>query len=499
MGVDFSEPQKQSAVGIVVMFFDTIRHFIKAFWVFLVVYILKPHAVGSLYVFAGLMVLLVLFAIIAYLKFRNFTFFLDERNDEFVITEGILNKSRTTINLNKIQQVNIKQSLLQKIIGVHSLDVDTAGSSKEEVVIKAISHDIALALKSRLLDHGDGRMEAVEQATEVKAIEETKPFVKISFSSLLKMGITSNYIKSFLLLLAFFFSTYENVQHFYNDTSIDTDQIGHYTQRFNLFEMVIIVLVLLFAVIIVVNVFRMVFRYFNYTIQKQQGSLLLSFGLLNTKNTILKPERVQIAVVTQNYFQKKMNILQLRIKQATAGEKEQKNTAIEIPGCNELERDEILKLIFHRVPERGLMLKPNWRKLGFAVFLTIIIPIFGFYLVVRYSGNVDPQLYYFVAAYIGVLAILQYFKFRNSRIFIHDDFIIKQSGAWDISHEIIEPEKIQAVTTSQLFWHKSLNIGSLTLHTAGGNVSFQLGNFETIKAYANVWLYELETSDSNWM
>ncbi|WP_298154807.1 PH domain-containing protein [Flavobacterium sp.] len=499
MKVDFSAPQKQSAVGIVVMFFDTIRHFIKAFWVFLVVYILKPHAVGSLYVFAGLMVLLVLFAIIAYLKFRNFTFFLDERNDEFVITEGILNKSRTTINLNKIQQVNIKQSLLQKIIGVHSLDVDTAGSSKEEVVIKAISHDIALALKTRLLEHGDSKIEAVERPTEVITIEETKPFVKISFSSLLKMGITSNYIKSFLLLLAFFFSTYENVQHFYNDTSIDTDQIGHYTQRFNLFEMVIIVLVLLFAVIIVINVFRMVFRYFNYTIQKQQGSLLLSFGLLNTKNTILKPERVQIAVVTQNYFQKKMNILQLRIKQATAGEKEQKNTAIEIPGCNELERDEILKLIFHRVPQRGLMLKPNWRKLGFAVFLTIIIPVFGFYLVVRYSGNVDPQLYYFVAAYIGVLAILQYFKFRNSRIFIHDDFIIKQSGAWDISHEIIEPEKIQAVTTSQLFWHKSLNIGSLTLHTAGGNVSFQLGNFETIKAYANVWLYELETSDSNWM
>ena len=82
---------------------------------------------------------------------------------------------------------------------------------------------------------------------------------------------------------------------------------------------------------------------------------------------------------------------------------------------------------------------------------------------------------------------------------VHDDFIIKQSGAWDICHEIIEPKRIQAITTSQLFWHKGLGIGSLTLHTAGGKIAFQLGDFETIKQHVNLWLYEIETSDSNWM
>jgi putative membrane protein len=72
-----------------------------------------------------------------------------------------------------------------------------------------------------------------------------------------------------------------------------------------------------------------------------------------------------------------------------------------------------------------------------------------------------------------------YFSFRN-RLFINDDFIIRQSGAWDVDNEIIEPGKIQAITTSQLFWHKSVDIGSITIHTAGGNISFQLGNFTTI-------------------
>jgi putative membrane protein len=50
-----------------------------------------------------------------------------------------------------------------------------------------------------------------------------------------------------------------------------------------------------------------------------------------------------------------------------------------------------------------------------------------------------------------------------------------------------------------LFWHKSLNIGSLTIYTAGGNINFQLGNFDKINQYVNLWLYKIEKEDTNWM
>jgi putative membrane protein len=106
---------------------------------------------------------------------------------------------------------------------------------------------------------------------------------------------------------------------------------------------------------------------------------------------------------------------------------------------------------------------------------------------------------YLVAFFVVFTGLIQFFIFKNNRLFINDDFIILQRGAWDVSNEIIEPSKIQAITVSQLFWHKNINIGSLTLHTAGGNIAFQLGNFTAIKQYVNLWLYEIETSDSNWM
>jgi putative membrane protein len=213
----------------------------------------------------------------------------------------------------------------------------------------------------------------------------------------------------------------------------------------------------------------------------------------------LKPEKVQVTSVTQNFFQKKMNVLGLKIMQATGGEKEDHKLAIEIPGCNELEKEAILKLLFQKIPEKGVMLKPNFRKFGFSVFLTIGLPLLGYYFLRYLIIEQFPLIDFLVLFFVLFIGVIQFFLFTNNRLFINDDFIILQSGAWDITNKIIKPSKIQAITTSQLFWHKNINIGSLTLHTAGGNISFQLGNFTTIKQYINLWLYRMETSDSNWM
>ena len=146
-----------------------------------------------------------------------------------------------------------------------------------------------------------------------------------------------------------------------------------------------------------------------------------------------------------------------------------------------------------------MMIQPNFRKLVFSIFLTIVLPLSGFFI---FGNIVDAAVFkysHFAIFYIVFFLIIHFFGFRNYRLFINEKHIVKQSGAWDVQNEIIEIKKIQAITSSQLFWHKNLNIGSLTMHTAGGNLTFYLGNYNKIKEYINLWLYEIETSDSNWM
>lgn len=494
------QPQRQSPIGVLILFLDTVQKWGRGLWPIAVIWIFKFDELNKIYLLLGTLLVLTTIGIVAYLKYRNFTFYLDNHNEEFIISEGIFNKTKTIIQLDRIQQVNINQSLIQRIIGVYELDVDTAGTAKKEGKIQAISHPLALALKARLMDNEKKEISSVElqEAFSSETVEE-RPFMKISFLSLLKVGVTSNYVKSLGLILAFFATAYENSRNFIEHSDFDERKINAYLDRSLALQSIGIIVMLMLCSILIINLVRTIFKYFDYKITRQNGSLLLSFGLLSTKSTILKPEKVQIVTITRNYFQRKMNILELKIKQATSGEKEERKSVIEIPGCNEKENEIILKLLFGRVPQKGVMLKPNFRKLVFSIFLSIVLPLTGFFAFANYIEQQVFEYVYLLPLYVFFVGAIVYFGFRNNRLFIHDDFIIKQSGAWDVENKIIEPGKIQAITTSQLFWHKRVDIGSITVHTAGGNISFQLGNFTLLKQYVNLWLYEMETSNSNWM
>jgi putative membrane protein len=495
----FNKPQRQSIAGVLVLFFDTSYQYGKAFGPLLFFYVLKFKDFNTPLVILSLLGLILVIVIIAYLKYLNFTFYLDHEKSEFIIQEGILNRSNTTIQLYKIQQVNITQNLLQRAINVYSLEVDTAGSSDNEIKIKAISHELALELKSSLLQNVIGTPPTYSSAIDSAGSNVTEqPFLKISLLSLVKMGITSNYVKSFSFLLLFFFTILDYMEKVFGE-EIYSQDIGNYVNFERMVQSIFVLLFIFIAVMVLINLVRIVLKYFDYTINKQEGSLLISYGIINKYNIILKPEKVQITSVSRNYFQKKLNVLEIKIKQAAQGEKEEHKSSIDIPGCNELEKNNILQLIFKRIPEKGITLKPNFRKLVFAVLLTIVLPLLAYFRVRTLLPNFDYHYDFIAVIYVLFVCLLQYFKFRNSRLFIEDDFIVLQSGAWDISNKIIEPNRIQAITTSQLFWHKNINIGSLTLHTAGGNIAFQLGDFEKIKQYVNLWLYRLEKSDSNWM
>ena len=308
---EFNQPQRQSLIGVLVMFTDTFQKIARALWPILVVWIFKFNELNKLYVALGVIGIVSVVGIIAYLQYLNFTFYIDEDADEFIINKGVLNKSKIAIQLHKIQQVNINQSFVQKLIGVHALDVDTAGSHKKEVSIRAISHDLAIALKTKLLTEAKSTS-VTNETTEFVESEKEVPFIAISFLSLIKIGITSNYVRSFGLLLAFFLTIYENVQNLMGNSealdSVDQKIDTYINENVALFSAMLFIITI-FLVIMVINLVRTIVRYFDFKIAKQHRSLLLSYGLLNTKNTIIKPEKVQIVALSQNWLQKKMDVL----------------------------------------------------------------------------------------------------------------------------------------------------------------------------------------------
>lgn len=496
--VDFSQPQRQSLPGILVMFANSLQKTVRAFWPILIVWIVRFDSLNKLVFFGSIAGVILIIAVISYLQYLFFTFHIDDENAEFVIQKGVLNKTRITIQLNKIQQVNINQSLIQRLVGVHKLEIDTAGSDKKEASISAISHELATILKERLINHSQS--ELTENAE--KNVEEITPtsFIKIGLPSLIKIGFTSNYIKSFALIFLFFSTIIENLKQM-NAEVINEIQVTNYLDSLPIYTSLFMVIGFFITLILLVNLVRTILKYFDFTIQKSKQAIILSYGLLSTKNTLLNPNKVQKIKVTQNYFQKKLDVTTIGIHQASSdAEKVKEKDQIEVPGCNENERDAILKLLLGQLPQKGTMYLPNWRKLAVNTFFFLLVPIAITLFLNHKTEFVTWNDWFMYTAIFSVFAgVMLWFSFKNYKLFVSEDFVIKQNGAWDIDTTIIEPYKIQAIETQQFFWQKATNIGSVTLSTAGGTLSFTTGNYTEIKQLVNYWLYQVETWEKGWM
>ncbi len=494
---DFNTRQRQSLIGIVVLAADSLQSNVRALFPLFIVAVFNGEKKGFLLVLAGL--LLVGGIIIGYLQYLNFTFYIDEATGEFVVKKGILSKTRIAIPLNRIQQVNINQNLLQRILKVHGLEVDTAGSGKTEVKIKAMSHTQAIALEERLLNYkAQQDYDATDETYTAK--KQARPFIRISFLSLLKTGITSNYIRSIGLILAFFISTWQHLDDFLTFSHTDSSFLDEYISMDFLVRSIATITVFILFLMLAVNLGRTILKFFDFKVTKEDGTLLLSHGLINTRNTIIKPQRVQILTVGRNYFQKKFDITDLRIRQASDLEatKDRLKMMMEIPGLSTSEKDALLRFIYSEMPERGFEVLPNIRKAIFETFKFILLPFAVFYTYTFFVPEAKEALI-FTPVYVLFAGILIYFAYRNSRLYVSPEFIIRQRGAWDVDNDILEPHKIQSVKLQQFFWQKWSDVGTVRLYTAGGQVNFGVARFSQLQKLANYWLYQVESGNKNWM
>lgn len=503
--MNFYIPNRQAPIGIVVNFIYALQKFVRAFFPLAILILVRLNKGGKVYgltMFSVIFVVLLLLTfVIAYLNYRFFTFHIEKETDAFVLQKGIFNKTKTTIQLKKIQQVNINQSFINKVLGIYSIEIDSAGSAAKEGMIRSVSHEVAQTLKETLLTYKEGLLQE-EDSTNVQSENQegvtAQKVRSIRLLTLLKVGVTTNYLYTMGIVLLFANSLiYEGSRIFgdsFDDEAIDT----FIEERITIYVGLVLMLFFL-AIIFIANIIRTVLKFYNYKVVVQKENLFLSYGLFHTKSTIIKPSRVQLVKIVRNYFQKLWGISSFKIHQVFGKESMNKKTALEIPGCSNSEAQEFFDMIYKKpLNFKGEELKYNYRFFGFRFFFLVLIPVtlfLGFTQdLFETSWRLSSAGGYFV---LVTLLIWRYFKV--GRLIVTPDFIIVKTGAWDITHTILEPHKIQKIVLSQFVWQKAANVGSLALYTAGGIVHFSTSNYEQLKKCSNQWLFQIESENKPWM
>lgn len=486
---DYNQPRKQSIKGLLVLFVYQFQEILRQFWLPLLYLIFKLNFKEHPEYYLAILGLIVLVFVVVYLKYVNYTFHINSKLKEFVIEEGIFNKTKLSITFNKIQQVNINQSFIQKLVNVYSLSIDTAGSDKNEVKIKALNLETAEFLKLELMENSKF------DSSNKESFEKEKLVFKTSLFTLLKVAITSQYGKSIAILLGFIATIYNTIDDLTRNFDLDSSIIDQEVAINRVLNSITILIIFTLIIVFIINIVNIFIKYYNFSIIKILDSLSISSGLFSTKNKLLKPEKVQTITYSQNYFQKKLNFFNLKIQQATGDEfsKQSIDNQIFVPGCSQEELNKILNFLYQNQPKKELILLPKIQFFVPVFVFLIFIPLVIFYTLgfIIYRELFNYQV--MVLIYIILVLIYNLFKYKNSALYFDGTYIQKRFGAWDVSYQIVAAHKLQGFTLQQKIWHQKNDIGDLIFHTASGSFSFRFAQYSKLEKYVNYWLYKVES------
>lgn len=511
MSEKFIIPQRQSSLGIILIFSEKAYKFVKALGVYLAIIVFSSTGRKILpYSLWGISIFVVLGLVYSYFYYRKLLFHIDYEREEFVLVKGVFSTDKINIPFDKIQQVDLKRSILQRIIGVYSLKIDTAGSKDKEIEIKAISGEKARAISRILIYERDKKQADADDEIPIENQEETYTSdevdqrlwtFKLSFLSLIKVGITRSYFRGFLLILAFAGSIYSQLQPY--DSESYFNQIKPMAEsELNLstltFIVVLILIIIVFLLSVLVTIGEVIVKHFNLKMEQTKTRLAIEMGLKTNTHVSFQPRRLQRLEVSTNPIQKWLNLYQLQFSLASS-ENDMDKSKIIVPGLSLAIVDRVKSFLYQETQTEGSLYKPHkaWMNRRIYALLFPLVLIWSFLLL---SGH-NFQLVYGVilsAVYFVLMTLYQWMIYKSIRLEISNDFLSVQKGWWTQKKDIIEIYKMEGVSVRQPFWYRRRKIYNLTFHTAGGDVMIRTISEEFLEEI-NFLLYKVETSQCAWM
>ncbi len=496
---DFSQPQRQSKVGLILIFGTALFHLVRNLWVVVIYFLVRDvDRQIMLLTILGLFVILLLTLGYSVLAFLNFKFHIDEKNREFVLRKGVISTDVINIPFEKIQQVNFRRNLLQRLIGVYSVVVETAGSQDKEIEIKALFQDKANELSERLMElkQAEKATGEEEQASDLEEVTVGKIFrtpeweYHVSLLTLFKLGLTSNYLRGVGIIIAFYFTLREQ---FMLDEVFPDEMPGQEFVEKSSF--IFIIGLLLFGMVITVA--ETVIKYYDLNLKQFKESLQVEMGLRNNTKVNIRSARVQMLEVSTNPLQKLLDLFTLKISLASSQDDLEKSR-ISMPGLTPEVVKQVQKFIFKQESSEKVVILPHkivlWRKFSRGSIPAVIGLVAGIIF------NVPTLLLGgLMSVYLILLTLYNYFYYKRLQLSFDENILVKTSGLWIRRKQFLEIYRLQAVSVRQPLWYKRRGIVNLTFHSAGGDISFNGVRKKEVTPLVNFLMFRVESIERSWM
>ena len=464
---------------------------------------------------------LILLIVSASLKFYYFQYRLSKNTIE--IRAGVFRKSHTNLPFARIQNVKLEQPIYYRLTGYACLQLDTAGSVKQEVKVAALPLTFAETLKQQILaqhkqvnqSEFDSELEleldlninkdlnqdlAQTQKHNAETLLNTR-----SLKDLIIHGVTSNRIWIFLGASAPF------IDDFYEFISEKLLSLGlDLTDIFNLathswLEIGLYALTLTFLVMFVLTLFSVlgsVMTFYGYTLSKAGDKYIRRSGLFTKHEVTMRLSRLQMIVQKQDWLDMLLKRINLKFEQSDANLQNASTNAVNnkvmVPSITPEQSQQLIDDVFPENQLNTISFTPISKHFLVRHLAYTLLPLF---LICQTMLLVNEQYELTITvllpfAFIAFLIVMRWFRWGYAS---DDNFIYVRKGYVGVDYYCLPIYKVQQTTFKQSIMMKRKKLATARLVLASGTVTVPyIGEQQTYDVLNDV-LYQVESCNKSWM
>lgn len=384
--------------------------------------------------------------------------------DTFDIRSGVISRRNREIPLRRVQNVDVTENVVHRLLGIAQVNIETAGGSVSEANLRYVGADVARDIqrdvrrrKKELAGAGEGVDEYEAEGGEER---EGRKLYEISGNELLLLSTFS--IDFRLVGFAFFFLSFVPPERLEALEGISAE----------VSTLPVVVLGFLVALVLWVIGFGTSFsRYYGFVLSRVDDTLGYERGLFNRYSGSIPVDKIQTFTMEENVLKRRFDYATLGVETAgyspTQARQQGSETAVPLA-----KKDRVTRLAedIDDVETPEFELPPKRARRRYAVRYTLLL---GALTVVLYAAeflsSFSPPDWYLPLVALPLAPVAAHLKWRNRGYYVGDDYVATRNGFWNRTTVILPYYRVQNVIESATVLQRRWRIATVTIDTAGSS------------------------------
>ncbi|WP_339103664.1 PH domain-containing protein [Haloterrigena salinisoli] len=416
--------------------------------------------------------------------------------DTFDVTSGVLSRRAREIPYRRVQNVDISQGIVQRLLGLAVVSLETAGGGNTEATLRFVSSDEADRIRSEIRQRtvaADNASDAADRSAATDSPSETGDedvtaprhdsgaargdrsatlLFELEVSELLVYAVTAFRwgAAGFPILLVSILTDADSGAGFVPDFVFETAGFVGGPESIDgapvdaLLILAAVAALQWFVATYVASALYTIVNYYGFRLGRQGNDLIYERGLLQRYSGSIPTDKIQSVTITDNPLQRLVGYAGLWVETAGHGPESSGGNQSAVPMAAEsrVQRFATALTGVDRTDFRGA--SPLARRRYLVRYSLLAVGVVG--LAFAVTRVTDLERWYLAAIAVVAAPPAAHLKYVNLGYHVGDDHVVIRRGFWRRRTTVIPYYRVQTISTRRSVFQRRLGLASLVVDTA---------------------------------